>query len=200
LIDQLTKVLLDDNVEGQEEFAGRDARPQGAGLDGDYEDMRFNGIASRRLLEFLWDGEPVQFLIDWMDLVPSIVPDDNEVDAVEEELLVVLDFKRNGVLPRRVFQRLVCRLASVSSRGTPSFPPQLSQHPVLMPFEWAPLDLHRDLDESMIKIFVTSEPGRNDVPRILDIFDEMAYEVGIQFMNKKLKWDLLLVDESRQST
>jgi len=97
LIYQLTKVILDDDVEGQEQFAGRDSRLEAAGLDGDYEDMRFIGDASRRLLEFLWAGEPIQFLIDLMDntlllckwmyaeeeayLVPSIVPDNNEADA-----------------------------------------------------------------------------------------------------------------------
>jgi len=41
-------------------FARRgDARLQAAGLDGDFEDVRFNAIASRRLLEFLWVGQTV---------------------------------------------------------------------------------------------------------------------------------------------
>jgi len=61
-----------------------------------------------------------------------------------------------------------------------------------MPLETARLELHQGLEKSVIKIFVTSKLGRNDVPQILDILDEMAYEVGIQFLNKKLKWDLLL--------
>jgi len=32
------------------------------------------------------------------------------------------------------------------------------------------------------------------VSQILDILNEMAHKVGIQFMNKKLEWDLLLGD------
>jgi len=136
LIDKISKVIRDDEIHRFDE-----KEIQNVGLEADVMSMFKDGLASKDLLEYLWDKEHVPYMIDLMRetlllsewkfsdiqekkyLIPSLLLNcDKEVSTEEmkkQSISCVFDFTK-GFLPVGVFQRLVCLFVAISVQNIKS--------------------------------------------------------------------------------
>ncbi|GBG31958.1 Ras-related C3 botulinum toxin substrate 1 [Hondaea fermentalgiana] len=134
LLDKLSRVIADD-VHASRISASVEL--QEAGIVDAFQRLRQEAVATRSLLEFLWHGEEVDYLVAFMDanlllcnwnfapdaeedeylvsgLLSTSIPD-VEVDDFEPGLSCILDFSVSS-LPNGVFHRLVAQCIAYGSR------------------------------------------------------------------------------------
>ena len=135
LVDGISKVIRDNEVHRFDMDVVRNV-----GLEQDVSKLFDEGLATRDLLEFLWDRSHVDFLLDlmrhllllsnWkfgleekMYLVPSMITAEAHASGVEPAG-TRCEF-RFGFLPNGVFERLICQCVEFSSKEPQSMPPIL---------------------------------------------------------------------------
>jgi len=126
LVDCLCKVIRDKSLHSFNEENFRKV-----GLLDDMKILFAKGQASRDLLDYLWENEPVEFLLDLMKrtmllselnlenklvyIVPSLLQSDHFPDS-ENMYKCEFDFS-SSFLPAGVFQRLICLCVEGSHRN-----------------------------------------------------------------------------------
>jgi len=142
LVDQLSKIIRDP-ITHNDSFS---ERIKSAGLSCDYHTLHTNALITHDLIEFLWNDEMVEFLVDLMRetmllsdwgfgdgvektyLIPSLISGEKQVIPKRIKTSCRFDFSEFS-LPTGVFQRLVCLCVNQSSRK-----PSVNRSPSLFEF------------------------------------------------------------------
>ncbi|GBG25054.1 Leucine-rich repeat serine/threonine-protein kinase 2 [Hondaea fermentalgiana] len=218
LLNKLSRVIAD---EMHIESLYYDPELQRLGLAEDFERMRKMGVASYELLDFLWDGDEVDFLIEFMNsamllspwpfndkreyLVTSLLRDDSDTLAAEQGdgaqaidpsefeggAACALDFSE-FYLPDGVFQRLVPICAEYSARDEDSSLPRLSRQSAQIAFGWNEFLLEADHGQDIIRI--TFKPDAEDVGENIKVIVSMFRALKDNVM-QNLKWKLVLFSQ-----
>jgi GTPase SAR1 family protein len=167
-----------------------------------FAEYRKSGVATRELLEFLWDNNQVDYLVDFMKetmllcdfkkkgqkmfLVTSLMVQDREdepldIDEFNGGLSCVLDFS-NFFLPKGVFQRLVSTCASFGFQE-----PELSRHIAVVHLKEDPVALIEEKKQIRIRLLPNSEGGSKSLQLLISMFREQCEQ-----LMKNLPWKLLL--------
>jgi len=195
LIDALTKVIRDHDVHVDlEEF-------RKVFLEDDATELFSQGIASRDLLEYLWDHEQVDFFIDLMKrtmllseyrdcdhfLIPSLLQHDYTYDNTYN---CKFDFSETYLL-HGMFQRLVCLCVEYVSRES------VTNASFIIRKNFAQFERFRgqsvELSEQNQMITLNTSGNTSD---IIAIIQSMLSKTNNNVMNGRLKWRTLALDES----
>merc|ERR1712232_841743 len=172
-----------------------------AGVYDEYICLYKEGVASKKLLKYLWKGEPFDFILDFMHhnmlscnltdelvLIPSLVPDNDDGLREIKGATCFLDFSE-FFLPDDVFQRLVCLCAEHARQiDKRSLSPIVRKKAALLSFGFNAFRL--DVEGDVIKIAV--EEDVEDVPKIIKLLVSMFQKLKDDVMSERLKWKLVL--------
>ena len=207
LVDGLSKLIRDHDLHlNLKEF-------ETAGLLQEAERTFGDGIASRDLLEFLWKGSQVEFLIDlmkrtmlmseWKSKESYLIPSLLQADIASRHELsfpanVKYDFSEK-FLPKGVFQRLVCLFVESSFRKG-----VLDENTVVLRRNFVSLnvlsggkvELYEDLAEECILISIESE---QDFEKVSLMAESMLKKINYDAMNGGLDWNRSYVGWERQN-
>uniref|UniRef100_A0A7S2RIM9 non-specific serine/threonine protein kinase n=1 Tax=Mucochytrium quahogii TaxID=96639 RepID=A0A7S2RIM9_9STRA len=185
----------------------------------DLNNLRERAVATRSLLEFLWEREQVDYLIDFMKdtmllcdfepteegpryLVTSLVTEDVAIDLSEFEsksLTCIIDFSE-FFLPDGIFLRLVSTATALTAEGSE---PEVGRAQAVVEVRQR-LELFSDgaIDcpegfvafvEKGDKIFIKIQFDAVDAPGLLKLVLSMFLEqTELLFKGLPLKWKLLL--------
>jgi len=204
LIDSLTKVIRDDILHRFNE--GEFAR---VGLKEDLKRLFEYGLASRDILEYVWDQEQVDFLLDLMErtlllskwkfkeellyLIPSLIKGNFEGSLVG--IRCVFDFSQS-FLPFGVFQRLICLLVgriSIHKDKDKAYrprEPQIYKHFASVEFQPRNvLQISEDVNERQISVYIKNT---DLAASCFEIVQSMLQKLNFDVMGTGLRWETLL--------
>ena len=202
LIDSISKVIRDDALHqyDKEEVAKK-------GLTGDLEKLFKRGLASIDLLEYLWEKDEVDFLLDLMKhtllisewdfgsseplfLVPCMVQSANEMPFQKTySRSCKIDFS-DSYLPSGVFQRLVCLCVSESNGQIGAREPILFKTSARVWFGQTD-SFYLFLEEDCIRLTVSNRSARSS-KRFMTVLLAMMNKIKVEVMGTGLEWSVLL--------
>lgn len=217
LVDKLARVISDD-MHVQKLFV--DPRLQQAGLYPSFERFRRDAIASRSLLDFLWDNEEVDYLLEFMDANMLLCPWGFSLDTASEDQYLVsgllsdsiqevdtshfkiglaceLDFSE-FYLPNGVFHRLVAQCVEHAARpdivgNDEPVVPELDRNRALLSFGFN--DFLVQVDGDVIRINIREDAERPAF--VIKVLVSMFREQG-ETVFRGLPWQLFLVGPDSQ--
>lgn len=196
LLDKLSSVISDKMHVRDKYF---DQELSSAGLEEDWANLRQSGVSSRTLLEHLWGGEQVDYLIDFMRdtmllsdwkfesgkfLISSIIQSGDaalDFSDIQGGLACELHFE---FLPTGVFQRIV---SLCTEYGNSSVEPDLCKNQAIFCFS----DFFGlvQSDDKTIRVMVS--PRADKPAEIIKVVVSMYNELSYRLMND-LKFTLTL--------
>jgi len=208
LINRLSNLIRDDSLHKFDE-----SEFDGVQLGEDLRKLFTTGLASLDLLEYIWDGEQVEFLLDLMErtlllsqwkfddesgyLIPSLLKG-IYTDKVEG-LRFTFDFSR-GFLPYGVFQRLLCLLVGRISLEKSKNPEFHSRRPHIYK-NYACLEYYQDnlvqvveeMESKTITVYIESRPLASSC---LSVIRAMLHKLNSDVMGTGLVWETKVENES----
>jgi len=202
LIDKIGCVIKDPDIH---DFP---SSVQESGLTEELNTFLESGIISKDLVQHLWRGEQVDFLVDlmrrtlilsdWkfskepMFLIPSMIIEESrhDLDALESGKAICLFDFSDGFLPLGVFERLVCLLVQHSSSNDGSKQPQLGRnfsHIYLNKRNGVELLIVQDPVDQVVKLLV-SEP--EDASLCFNIVIAIIRKINSEAMHNRLNYQL----------
>lgn len=200
LVDAMSKVIRDDKI-----HTGRFDLEEIAvvGLKNDLRDLFVLGLASRDLLEYLWESTQVDYLLslmrslllisDWKHgiqetyLVPSMIVKTPKEPAAAVGPELVVDFS-SFFLPNGVFERLVCLCVTHSALKENSAEPILTtSHAKVWFGESMSIDMEKERER--IRVWVTRD---QDAPYCRDMVVSCMRKIRSDVMGTGLTYKILL--------
>jgi len=178
-----------------------------AGFRQDAERAFQTGIVSKDFLEYLWEGDQTDFLIDLMKrtmllsewkrgtdfLIPSLLPGkkmrtENDI----EQYVCVFDFSKS-FLPNGVFQRIVCLSVEYMNRSELEIDEiPLSKHAaVLNMCTDTVVHISEDLKAQSIRICIDNAEFCH---KVVSIISSMIEKINYDVMNGNMKYTTLFVN------
>ena len=216
LIDKISLVVRDEARHGH----GLDRRTlRVVGLEADAKMLAGRGLASRDLLEFLWEKEQVDFFIELMRsllllsaysyhnadalyLIPSIAMYDRPqsylrtmTDALfrlispENEQLSAV--VEFAYLPNGVFERLICLCTEYSAMRQGTKEPKLRRDACQVWWDQSNTVQMRK-EDSAIRIVVSSEEIASNVVQVVEV---MLRKIKNDVMGHAFRWDVKVIED-----
>mmetsp|Transcript_6848 Transcript_6848/g.7872 ORF Transcript_6848/g.7872 Transcript_6848/m.7872 type:complete len:815 (+) Transcript_6848:286-2730(+) len=199
MVDKIAAVIRDKDLHSHDE--SRIQMYKNKGVYEDYKRLYESGVASRILLESLWEYEQGDFLIDLMRetllisdygtnedgeecyLIPSLLTSNDPIDNHGFEASCWFDFSKS-VLPNGVFERLACLLISFNNKKKSLRLPSLSTSKAMI---WLEEDQVICLEEIDKRINLTcSDKTASQSYRIVT---RMLEKVNHDVMKSRLVWE-----------
>ena len=203
LVDAISKVIRDDQI-----HSGRFDLEEIAmvGLKNDLRDLFVHGLASRDLLEYLWESTQVEYLLSLMGsllllsnwthgtqetyLVPSMIVKAPKSVVLPRGPELLLDFT-SFFLPNGVFERLVCLCVTHSALKEDSSEPVLTTtHAKVWFGKSMSIDMQKEHDT--IRVWVARD---EDAPFCRDLVVSSMRKVKSDVMGTGLTYNVLLRED-----
>ena len=208
LIRKISKIIRDSEIHVDL------TRFKAVGLEDDAEQMIAKGVVSVDLLDFLWEGEQTEFLVQVMKqamlmsewkrgdsyMVPSLLAAQPPPDLkpLKECHRMKIDFSRKFLI-RGVFQMLVCLCVEfcVRKKSTQHSSIDLMPSFVTLPIEDGAI-VHMMEAEDLESIFFYSENLARSLTMV-DIVQSMMQKINFEVMSGGLKWEILIEHPNNNS-
>ena len=210
IVTSMSKVIRDKDVHPYNMNAIRNE-----GLEEDMHNLLDGGLASRDLLEYLWNGSNVEFLIDLMKMtlllsewyvkneltyiVPSMIRNARLETPKRHGASMVLDFTKS-FLPRGVFQRLICLCIVVNpGRLVASLPlPEIHESSARIELEGEGVILIEEIGSSIV-VSMLEEAPESTPQKIPQLFRVMLRKLQEEVFSDRLSWDTYYTREDSET-
>ena len=202
LIDKLGQVIRDDSIHHFDMKALAEVR-----LVDDAHRLFETAIASRDLLEFLWDKQITDFLIDLMRrtmllsdwtfgnendvhyMIPSLLKKSKRLPR--EGVLLKYDFS-SSFLPRGCFERLVCLCVDYAVAVKSQTPPEIFTDAAVIYVD-NDVTITLELQSEAIDVIIDPVPA---AIKFRKVFNSMFQKLNMDSMSGGLEWQVYYEDKN----